>query len=426
MNSTKQVLSNGLRVLTVPMPTLESVTVCVWVKTGSRNEEKRINGISHFLEHMAFKGSKKRPTAKAISEVIDSIGGEFNAGTSKEYTNFYVKCGVDNVEVAFDILSDMVINPILDENEIEREKGTIVEEIKMYEDTPMMKIGDVFEELIYSGNSLGWEIAGDEKSVRSIKKNDFVSYRKAHFYAENMLVTVSGGVAKENVNSLSKKYFSDLKSGGVQKHPPFDKFSPTQSSPQIKLHSKKKEQAHFIMGFLADGKNYKNKYAQTVLATILGGGMSSRMFLEVRERRGLAYSVRTSMDRYTDIGYMGTYVGADINKADEAVKVVLDEHYGVANDKKPITKAELTKAKEFIKGHLALALEDTRSVGSFFSDQELFLPQVNTPDEVFDKVDKVKLEEVAREAKRLFVPERLNLALIGPFKSKDKFAKIIN
>lgn len=425
MNSTKKVLKNGLRILTVPMPTLESVTVCVWVKTGSRNEEKRVNGISHFLEHMAFKGSKKRPSAREISEVIDSIGGEFNAGTGKEYTNFYVKCGVDNMEVAFDILSDMVINPILDKDEIEREKGTIIEEIKMYEDTPMMKIGDVFEQLIYSGNSLGWEIAGDEKSVRRMKRNDFVSYRKAYFNAENMLVTVSGGITKDKVNSLSKKYFSDLKRLGTQKSHAFDKFKVRQSAPQIKLHSKKKEQAHFIMGFLADGKDYKNKYAQTILATILGGGMSSRMFLEVRERRGLAYAVRTSMDRYTDVGYMGTYVGADVSKADEAVKVVLDQHYSIANNTKPITKAELVKAKEYIKGHLALALENTRDVASFFGNQELFLSHVDTPDEVFEKVDKVKLEEVIHEAKRLFVPERLNLALIGPFKSKDKFVSII-
>lgn len=426
MNSTKKVLQNGLRILTVPMPTLESVTVCVWVKTGSRNEEKKLNGISHFLEHMAFKGSKKRPTAREISEVIDSIGGEFNAGTGKEYTNFYVKCGVNNIEVAFDILSDMIINPILDPKEIEREKGTIIEEIKMYEDTPMMKIGDVFEQLIYKGNSLGWEIAGNEKSVRSIVRDDFVSYRKAQFYPENMLVAVSGGVTQKEVNDLSKKYFSDLKKLDTRKSHVFDKFKATQSVPQIKLHSKKKEQAHFIMGFLADGKDYKNKYAQTVLATIIGSGMSSRMFLEVRERRGLAYAVRTSMDRYTDAGYMGTYVGADINKADEAVKVVLNEHYQLANNKKPVTKAELTKAKEFIKGHLALALENTRDVASFFGNQELFLPKVQTPDEVFESVEKVKLEEVVFEAKRLFVPERLNLAIIGPFKSKDKFDIIIN
>lgn len=425
MQFSKKILPNGLRVMTIPMPTLESATACVWVKTGSRNEEKRVNGISHFLEHVAFKGSKKRPTAKQISEVIDSIGGEFNAGTSKEYTNFYVKCRADKIETAFDILSDMIINPILDKDEIEREKGTIVEEIRMYEDTPMMKIGDVFEGLIYSGNSLGWEIAGDEKSVRSITRNDFVSYRKSQFYPENLLVSVSGGVTKDKVNDLSKKYFKDIRNEELKKQGTFGQFKTKQNKPQVKLHPKKKEQAHFIMGFLADGKTYKNKYAQTLLATVLGGGMSSRMFLEVREKRGLAYAVKTSMDRYSDAGYLGTYVGADVDKADEAVKVVLDQCYQITSHKSPITKSELTKAKEYIKGHLALALEDTKSVGSFYADQELFLPKVQTPEEVFRNIDKVKLDEVLFEAKRLFVPERLNLALIGPYKSDEKFKKLL-
>ena len=178
MQYAKTVLDNGLKVLTIPMPSVPSATVTVWVKTGSRNEEKKNSGISHFLEHMGFKGSKKRPTAKEISEVIDAIGGEFNAGTGKEYTNYYVKCRKDDIETAFDILSDMLINPILDKKEIEREKGTIIEEIRMYEDTPMMKIGDIFESLIYSGNNLGMDIAGEEKTVSEMKREDFVDYRK--------------------------------------------------------------------------------------------------------------------------------------------------------------------------------------------------------------------------------------------------------
>ena len=425
MDFHKTTLSNGLRVITTPMPTLTSATVVVWVKTGSRNEEKKVNGISHFLEHMVFKGSKKRPSAKEISEVIDSIGGEFNAGTGKEYTNYYVKCRSDRIETAFDILSDMVINPVLDMAEIEREKGTIIEEIRMYEDTPMMKIGDVFEQLIYDGNSLGWGIAGDEKSVRNITKNDFVSYRKSHYDTENIVISVSGGVTQAEVEKLSNKYFSELNTKDLKLKTKTRQFMRTQDKPQIKLHNKKKEQAHFIIGFLADGKNYKNKYAQSILATILGGGMSSRMFIEVRERRGLAYAVRTSMDRYSDVGYMGTYVGADVAKADEAVAVVLEQHYGITNNKSQITKQELTKAKEFLKGHLALALEDTLDVASFFGEQELFMPEILTPEQVFKKIDKVNLDDVLFEVKRLFVPERLNLALIGPYSDDEKFKKLL-
>lgn len=418
-------LKNGLRVLTVPIPSLESATLTVWVKTGSRNEEKKVNGISHFLEHMSFKGSKKRPSAKAISETIDSIGGEFNAATSKDWTNFYVKARADKLETSFDVLSDMIINPILDSKEIEREKGTIIEELRMYEDTPMIKIGDVFESLVFNGNSLGWEIGGTEKSVRSTTRNDFVSYRKLHYNTENIILTVSGGINEAKVKKLSKKYFIDLKIKNIKNEPAFNKFTARQAKPQIKLHNKKKEQAHFIMGFLVDGRDYKNRYAQGVLSAILGGGMSSRLFIEVRERRGLAYAVRTSIDRYMETGYIGTYVGADIAKADEAVKVVLEEYYKITNHQSPITNYELKKAKEYLKGHLALSLEDTKNVGGFFGEQALFLDDIKTPEEVFKKIDKVTSEDCIYEAKRLFTPNHLSLAIIGPYKDDKKFSKIL-
>ncbi len=423
MQYSKKVLENGLTLLTVPMSNLSSVTLTVWVKTGSRNENEKNNGISHFLEHMVFKGSKKRPTAKAISEVVDGIGGEFNASTSKDYTNFYIKCRSEDLETAFDVLSDMVINPILKIEEIEREKGTIIEEIRMYEDTPMMKIGDVFEELIYKGSSLALDIAGTEKSVSNMSKNDFLSYKKMYYFRENITISVVGGFDEKKAMILSEKYFSQMPNG--KKVNAKLEFKTSQAKPQIKLHSKKKEQTHIILGYLADGKNYKNKYAQTLLATVLGGGMSSRLFLEVRERRGLAYSVKTSMDRYEDIGYIGTYAGLDVKKASDAVKIILDEHYKLANSEKRISNSELQKAKEFLKGHLALALEDTRDVTSFFTDQALFSPEIMTPSEVFKKIDQVKIEEVLFEAKRLFVPERLNLAIIGPYENEKDFATIL-
>lgn len=419
--------NSGLRILTIPMQ-VPSVTVSVWVKTGSRNETEKNNGVSHFLEHMLFKGSKKRPTAKEISEVIDGIGGEFNAGTSKEWTNYYVKCRNTDIETAFDILSDMVINPVLSDVEIEREKGTIIEEIRMYEDTPMMKIGDTFEELIYSGSTLGMDIAGTEKTVKNMSKNDFLRYIESYYFTENIILTVAGGIDEKSVLELGQKYFSELrianyKTGNYKTG--IKNIKTLQNKPQIKLHSKKKEQAHIILGFRADGKNYVNKYAQTILATILGGGMSSRLFLEIRERRGLAYSVRSSMDRYSDCGYLGTYAGLDTKKAVEAVKVMLEEHYKTTNHKSSITSTELTKAKEFLKGHLALALEDTRDVGTFFTDQALFSAEILTPNQVFKKIDQVKMDDVIAEAKRLFVPERLNLAIIGPYKDGKEFEKIV-
>jgi predicted Zn-dependent peptidase len=407
------------------MPGLESVTVTVWVKTGSRFEEKETNGISHFLEHMVFKGSKKRPTAKAISEVVDSIGGEFNAATSKDWTNFYIKTRVGNLETATDVLSDMVLNPILASDEIEREKGTIIQEIAMYEDTPIMHIGDIFEELIFDGSPLGWEIIGSSKTVKTIERNDFVRYRDIHYHPDEMMVSVVGGIEENKVGKLVQKYFGSL-ARSKEKASIGTEFRSKQTIPQFKLQTKKAEQAHLIIGFTSEGRNYEGRYAQSVLATILGGGMSSRMFMEVRERRGLAYAVRTGMDRYQEVGYLSTYAGVNVEKADEAVKVMLDQYYKISKSTNlQISNKELKKAKEFLKGHLALALEDTKDVSSFFADQAMFAHEMLTPEEVYKKIDNVTLGDVANEAKKLFVPERLNLAIIGPFKNKEKFVQLL-
>ena len=424
-------LPSGLRVVTVPMPSLESVTLTIWVKTGSRNEDKKVGGISHFLEHMVFKGSPKRPTARDISQAVDAIGGEFNAATSKDWTNFYIKAGKNNLDTAFDVLSDMVLNPLMKTEEIEREKGTIIQEIRMYEDTPMMRIGDIFEELAFSGNPLGRDTAGTEASVKGIKRDDFVSYRKMHYYPENMLVTVAGGINEGAVLKLVGKYF-----GQVKEQKSKIKISKTASSnaqnflnrqekPQFKLQTKKCEQAHLILGFMGEGRGYPKRFAQSILSVILGGGMSSRLFIEVRERRGLAYSVRTSTERYQEIGYTGTYAGVNVAKADEAIKVILDQCYGLASGKYPVTVKELTKAKGFLKGNLALALEDTHDVSGFFGEQHLFLKKVLTPEKIYEKVDAVTVSDVNFEAKKLFKPSRLNLAIIGPFESDKKFVKLL-
>lgn len=424
MDFGKRVLKNKLRVISVPVPGVESATLAVWVKTGSRNEDKRVNGISHFLEHMAFKGSKKRPSAKKISEAVDSIGGEFNAATSKDWTNFYIKARSGAIETAFDVLSDMVINPLLEPKEIEREKGVIVEEIAMYEDTPMIKIGDVFEQLAFAGSPLGWDTAGTAESVKRIAKSDFVSYRKEHYYADNIIVAVAGGVTSNTIEQLTGKYFGDLRTEEMKKSK-IEEFKVVQKSPQVKLHPQKKEQAHFILGFPGDGRGYGGRFAQGVLSAILGGGMSSRLFTEVRERRGLAYAVRTSMERYAETGYLGTYVGVDPKKAEEAIKVIIDQCFGLARNKYKISGRELKKAKEYLKGHLALALEDTKNVNGFFAEQALFLKETITPDMVYKKIDEVNVKDVLYEANRLFKPERLNLAVIGPYNSDERFRKLI-
>jgi predicted Zn-dependent peptidase len=402
---------------------MESSTITVWVKTGSRNETKQIGGISHFLEHMVFKGSKKRPSAKEIAVVIDSIGGEFNASTSKEWTNFHIKARNEALPTAFDVLSDMVLNPLLKSEDIEREKGVILEEWAMYEDTPMYKIGDVFENLIYKDNPLGRDIIGTRDSIKNVKRADFVRYRKIHYGIDNLLITVAGGTKEKDILKLAEKYFGSLKNNNKEK---VKKFKTKQKKSRVLLYPKKKEQAHFILGFLGNRMGNKDRHIESVLAVILGRGMSSRLFTEVREKRGLAYAVRTSSDRYVDTGYIGTYAGVDIKRIDEAIKVILSEHYELASGKNMITKDELKKAKEYIKGHLALSLEDTRVVGSFFGIEELLLGKTETPEDIYKGIDKVTIDDVLRVAKEFFVPERLNLAIIGPYKDQKRFEKLVS
>lgn len=424
MNYKLHKLSNGLRVLISPLSGLESATVTVWVKTGSRFEEKRVNGISHFLEHMVFKGSIKRPTARAISTAVDSIGGEFNAATSKDWTNFYIKSSASNIETAMDVLSDMVFNPLLEPEEIEREKGTIIQELAMYEDTPTIKIHDVFEELVFSGNSLSWDIGGSAESVKRITKEDFEEYRNKHYLSENILISVSGGISEEKALKLVEKYFGlNLPQSGEIVEA--DKFEANQKEPRIKIKNKKVEQSHFVLGFLSDGRGYPGRFAQSVLSTLLVGPMSSRIFIEVRERRGLAYAVKPAGSRFDEVGYFGVYAGVNLEKCEEAIKVILDQLYGLSSGKYPITPDELKKTKEYIKGHIALSLEDTQAVGDFFAEQALFLDEILTPNDVYNRIDMVTAYDVVKEAERIFLKNNLNLAIIGPYKNEKFFVELL-
>lgn len=420
----KDTLENGVRLLTVPMPALPSATVTVWVGTGSRYETASVAGISHFLEHMVFKGSVKRPTAKDISEAVDALGAEFNAGTSKEWTNFYIKARSGVVDTAFDILSDMVLQPLLKSDEVEREKGVIVEEIGMYEDTPRIKVGDIFENVIFGKTPLGVDIIGTRESVTNLTQNDFVLYRESQYYPENILITVAGGVTVEQSRQLAKQYFGSL-SSGIKRGKDMALFTSSQKGAQLEVKNKKTDQAHMIVGYLGQKRGTEDRYAESVLSVILGGGMSSRLFIEVRERRGLCYSVHTSADHYIDTGYMGTYVGCAPEKAKEALEVILEEHHKMTDSGWLKNGKELEKAKEFIKGHLALSLEDTHDVNQFFGIEELLLGSVRTPDDVMKSIDEVTAEQVSAVAQKFFTPERLNLAIIGPFEDSSSFEQVI-
>lgn len=420
----KATLSNGLRIITVPFKNMESATVAVWAGVGSRGESHDLGGISHFLEHMVFKGSKKRPQAREIAESVDSIGGEFNAATSKEWTNFYIKARAAVIDTAFDVLSDMVLNPLLRQDDIDREKGVILEELALYEDTPTARIGDIFEQLIFKGNPLGRDIIGTPETIKGTNREKFLKYREKHYSAQNILITVAGGIEEDQVLALANKYFGLLKKGTESKQS-IKAFEASQTKPQVLLKTQKKEQGHFILGFLGHPKGHPDRYVEAVMGSILGGGMSSRLFTEVREKKGLAYSIRTNVEHYVDTGYVETYAGVELNKIDEAVAITLDQCYGISNSKYPISKTELNKAKEYVKGHLALSLEDTRAINHFFGEEELILGKIVTPDEVYKGIDQVTVEDILRVAKVIFDPKKLNLAIIGPYKDQSHFEKLL-
>ena len=420
MEVQKQTLKNGLRLITAPMP-VESVTVMMIIGAGSRYETARIKGISHFSEHMAFKGTLKRPSAVTISSLIDAIGGYFNAATSKEETVFYAKSASKHLPLVMDVLADIVLNPKLDRVEIEKEKGVVIEELNMYEDTPIFKIGDYFERLLYPKSSLGWDVVGEEKTIQALTREDFVQYRQRLYFPENMLLVVAGGFKSKEVKRLAENYLGDFKTQGSK---PLTQETFRQTEPQVFLRTKKTDQAHLILGVRGNPLGHPDRYAEMVLATLLGGGMSSRLFIEVREKRGLAYYIRTEVSHYLDNGYLATIAGVDTKRIAQAVKVILGEYQKIVKGNK-ISQKELQKAKEFIKGRLILELEDSRAVANLFGVQEFFERQLRTPAEIMAKIDQVSVQDLVRVARQFFTNDRLNLALIGPEQNEANLKKIL-
>ncbi|HSW47956.1 MAG TPA: pitrilysin family protein [Candidatus Saccharimonadales bacterium] len=422
MQFKRTLLPNGLRVITIPMPSLESATVIVMVGAGSRYENKANNGISHFFEHMAFKGTEKRPSAMEISSLIDGIGGEFNAFTGKEITGYYIKSAKGKLETLLDLLSDMLQNSKLDPVEIDKERGVIMEEINMIEDNPMRKLGDIYEELMYGDTPMGWDIAGPKENIQTITQQNFRDYMGGLYSADNMTVVVAGGIESEPTETLVEKYFGGMKQ--------FITGNPVgivenQTKPAVFIKTKKTEQIHIALGVRTISLKSPKKYPLSVLAAILGGGMSSRLFHEVREKRGLAYYIRTNSDEYTDAGTLVSTAGIDPKRVVEAIEVILSEYKKVGEGKMELSDKELTKAKEFLKGHLVLGLEDSNSVAGFYGHQELLEEEIENPDQILAHLDAVTKEDVEAVGREFFIENTLNLALIGNFEDRQKLESLL-
>ena len=411
----KITLKNGLRLITVPLKNTNSVTVLILVGTGSKYETKEVNGISHFLEHMFFKGTKKRPNTLKIAETLDMVGGEYNAFTSKEVTGFWAKVDNKHLALALDWISDMFLNSKFDEKEMQREKGVIIEEMNMYLDTPTAYVSELFEKLLYGDQPAGWRIIGEKENILSFNRQKVLDYYKNHYSSSNTVVCVAGNIDSEDIKNKIEGSFKNIETIEAKEK---IKAKESQQKPEAMLHFKETDQTHFCLGVRAYNLFHPQKNALSLLSIILGGNMSSRLFIKIRERQGLAYYIHTSIDTTSDTGYLVTQAGIDHKNLEKSVGLILKE-YKDLKDKK-ITAKELQKAKDYLKGISTLSLEPSDSQASFYASQELLEKEVLTLKEKFEKIDKISINDIKKVAEDIFSPKNLNLAVIGPFEDKEK------
>jgi predicted Zn-dependent peptidase len=402
------------------MESAQSVTCAIMLAAGSRYETAETNGIAHFAEHMFFKGTERRPTARDISMEIDGIGGEFNAFTGKEYTGYYVKCAAESRDVALDVLVDMLRNSKFDPEEIDREKGVIIEEMNMYFDTPRDFIGGVYEELLYDDQPLGWDIIGRKETIRSATRDTFTSY-VGHWYRPARMVVGVGGKIGDGLHERVQELLGDMPRADTGEPAPVRVIS--NGDTRVKVHTKASDQAHICLGVHSHPLEHPDRYVLQVLATILGGGMSSRLFTEVRERRGLAYYVYGLNHSYTDAGSLYAQAGVDIQRIDDAVSTIARELRKIADEAVPAD--ELDKAKSFAKGRFVLQLETSQGLIMFGLRREVLESKTPDPEEILAELDKVTAEDVQRVARDVIAQSGLNLAVIGPFDDPSRFEQLL-
>jgi predicted Zn-dependent peptidase len=418
MKYKKVILKNGLRVLTVPMKENETAMVLILVNTGAEFETKKESGLSHFLEHMCFKGTTRRPSAKIISSEIDGLGAANNAFTDREMTGFYAKGDRKLLPRLFDIIADIFLNSTFPAAEIEKEKGVIKGEIDMYEDEPRAVAAENFLKLLYGDTPGGRPILGTKETVSGFSRQDFVNYHQKYYFPKNTTVVVAGGVAEKEVSALARKYFGHLPAG---KRPlPKPKLERKQRKPAFVFTKKKTDQSHIILGVRSFGLFDKREAVADLLATVLGSGMSSRLFLRLRDEMGAGYYVRASHNTLTDRGFLSVATGTRSERVSEVVAAILSEMKRLRDE--PVGEEELLKAKRFLVGHLKLSLEKSDEVAEFLGPQEILRKTLETPAAIIKKINKVSARDIQKLANEIFVGKNLNLSLVGP--AKPNLAKI--
>lgn len=420
-NFKKIVLENGLRIVLVSQPQSLASTVLVLTETGSLYETKGINGVSHFLEHLCFKGTKNRPHSLDISSELDSLGAEYNAFTGYETTGYFAKAQNKNLHKILDLIGDLYLNPIFEPQEIEKERGVIIEEINMYEDLPNRRVQDLFLELIYGDQPAGWPVAGTKEIIKGVKREEILNYRNQHYLANSTLIVVAGVFDEEEIIKEIKKVFSEIQAGQKLKSPATEE---SQEKPAIILKSKDTDQTHLILGTRAFNLFDKRRYPLEVLAHLLGGSMSSRLFQSVREVLGAAYYVHCSTDLLSNHGYLAVSAGVDHLKLELVIKAILEELSKIKDKNVPL--AELKKTKDHLIGRLFLGLEGSDEWAGFYGGQEILENALKTPEEMVEEIQKVKPDDIKAVAKNIFDNRKLNLALIGPAENQAKFEKIFS
>ncbi|MBD3311582.1 MAG: hypothetical protein GF349_03755 [Candidatus Magasanikbacteria bacterium] len=407
----KYLLQNKAKVICIPEQGAKSTTLLVMYPVGSRYEPEKLSGVSHFIEHMMFKGTNKRKNTLSLTREIDKLGAEYNAFTGKEYTGYYIKADGKYFSKAADILSDMLFNSKFDSKEMEKEKQVIIEEIRMYNDNPLINIGNIFEELMYKG-ALGRDIAGQEKDVASFKRKDVLSYKTKHYQSNNIIIVAAGKI-NDSVKKDIEKYFDHNKTRKTDSSKRFKAYElgAGAKKDRLILKDKKTDQAQMMMGYPAFPYGDNNNAILSVLNTVLGASMSSRLFIQIRERRGLAYMVRSGNEKFRDTGYEYIRVGLETKNINKALSVIQSEIEKIVSQ--GVSKRELKDAKTHIRGSLALSLEDSSVQANWYAREALFKDKISTPEDKLKKIDAVTNEDIKKVAKKVFRPSELRVAVIG-------------
>ncbi len=420
MTYTKTILDNGLRILTSSMPQVRSVSVAVFLGVGSRYESAAEGGISHFVEHVLFKGSKRRPTSREIAEAIESKGGILNGGTDKELTVYWAKVMDSHLEGAMDVLADLVRNPIIDPAELEKERQVIIEEIGMSMDSPQQRVNILIDEVLWPDHPLGRDVAGSRESVSAITSDMLRNYWASHYGPANTVVSIAGNARSEEVESIIRRFFSDWTQSGSNE---WVSANDAQDKPRMLLESRESEQSHICLALRGISSEHPDRYIFDVLNVILGEGMSCRLFRQIREEKGLAYDVSSYVSHFFDSGSLVIYAGVNPGNVEAATQAIINELAELRDV--PVTGPELAKAKEMVKGRLVLRMEDSRSVSGWYAGQELLRGKIQSIDEIISIVEMITLEDLSRVAGDLFHSNGLNLAAVGPGLHANQLERIL-